>query len=78
MERVNHKIETIVGQSVAAQQQCIHLLENRIERKLAGLVHSVFWESYTVRIDTKSLIVPTKAIEAWGNEFHVFFPVILE
>lgn len=56
----------------------MHLPENRIERKLEGIGHPVFWESYTIMIDTKSLSVPTKAIEAWGNEFHVFFPVIME
>lgn len=28
--------------------------------------------------DTKLLIVPTKANDAWENEFHVFLPVIRE
>lgn len=40
------------------------LLEIRLEKKLAGLSHSESWESYIIMIDTKSLIVPPKTIEA--------------
>lgn len=36
------------------------------------------WESYVAMIDTKSLIVLTQAIKAWGSKILVFLPVIME
>lgn len=63
---------------MAAPEEYMSLSESRIERILAGLGPPGSWESGTVVIDTKPLVLPTKAIEAWGNEFHVFWPVIME
>ena len=48
------------------------------DRMLAGLGSPGSWESCTVMIDTKPLVVPTQAPETSRNEPHVFLPVIME
>ena len=47
------------------------------DRMLAGLGSPASWESCTIMIDTKSLIVPTQATETSRNEPYVFLPVIM-
>lgn len=43
------------------------------DRMLAGLGFPGSWESCTIMIDTKLLIVPTQATETSRNEPHVLF-----